>query len=262
MGSEIDGAQAGRDGQQPPSAPIALECNAPNHQTTTSGAGAQRNQPDNKLDRDLVRWTRVVGVFTGLLFIAAILQFCAMRGQLIAMQRQLAEMTVQSSITEAQLRPRLSLSIHTGGELKGATNQGSPDVDARLVTPVWKNFGVVDPEGLVGWVRVQPFPGSGFLEYEKRGAALSQGSAIATPLDQTDKGTFEQYSVMVEGAYTRAVLTGTAQVIVWGGIQYRDPFPESPIHHFIWCRVLMLTVVDGVRKAAWFPYSDDCNKAD
>lgn len=78
--------------QNQPTAPTI-----PEGETQTPCAAKNSRDQDiqntkNNFDRDLVRSTSIVAVFTALLFGAAVLQFCAMRGQQNIMQGQLDAM--------------------------------------------------------------------------------------------------------------------------------------------------------------------------
>jgi hypothetical protein len=88
--------------QSQPATPITRESEAQATIATKNCRDQDTQKAVNNFDRDLVRWTRFVGVFTGLLFIAAVLQFCAMRGQLTVMQGQLDAM-------DADQRPWVSV---------------------------------------------------------------------------------------------------------------------------------------------------------
>ena len=85
MDGEIDETRATSASNQPPAAPMAPERDAPDHNLAADRPSGERDPTEN-LDMDMVRRTRIVGAFTGLLFVASILQFCAMRGQLAEMK--------------------------------------------------------------------------------------------------------------------------------------------------------------------------------
>ena len=65
------------DGQNPPSAPVAPEHETPAPQTTGSEPGQQPETPEQKLDRDMVKWTRAVALLTGALVFVGICQIGA-----------------------------------------------------------------------------------------------------------------------------------------------------------------------------------------
>ena len=78
--------------------PITTKNNDQALGTTETCADQNAQNSKNSFDRALVRWSAVVGIFTGLLFVAAGLQFCTMRGQMNVMQSQL-------EVMEANQRP-------------------------------------------------------------------------------------------------------------------------------------------------------------
>ncbi len=91
MASEENGT-GDSSGQRQPAPPVVV-----NGKTQTTGTAEDRGDQNadpskNGSDQDLVRWTRIVGLFTGLLFVAAVLQFLAMRGRQGVMQGQFDEM--------------------------------------------------------------------------------------------------------------------------------------------------------------------------
>lgn len=79
-------------GDQPPKTYVAEENSPSKGDTATERESGKTNASENQFDGDLVRWTKVLAVFTGALVFAAGLQFWAMQSQLNVMRGQLEAM--------------------------------------------------------------------------------------------------------------------------------------------------------------------------
>lgn len=84
--NEPEGDPKAGEAQPPPAAPVIPEGKALDCQTTTADRDDKTEPSEEKIDRDLVRWTRALAIFTGVLVVASILQFWVMRGQLDEMK--------------------------------------------------------------------------------------------------------------------------------------------------------------------------------
>jgi hypothetical protein len=78
----------------PPGFSIVRENENPAPESRQTESQEQPKDSINEIDRLMVKWTRAVALLTGALFIAALLQFCAMKGQQTVMQGQLDSMEV------------------------------------------------------------------------------------------------------------------------------------------------------------------------
>jgi len=110
-----------QDKYQDPRAVVAAEDKGPDSQDITPKTAKQKETAQEKLDRDMVRWTRVVGLFTAALFVAAILQFAVMEiaressddstaAQLAVMRAQTRTMQSQLDQMDIAQRPWIRLS--------------------------------------------------------------------------------------------------------------------------------------------------------
>jgi hypothetical protein len=124
LGNEPEGDPKAGKAQQPPAAPIIPEDKAPDCQATTAERDHKAEPPEEKLDRDLVRWTRALAIFTGVLVVASVLQFWVMRGQLDEMKAtreggdksmvdQLAIMQAQAKAMQHQVEAMKTASAQT-----------------------------------------------------------------------------------------------------------------------------------------------------
>ena len=91
MPSQEDGGRETSETPKPPERPVKPEDKPPNAESTEHTSGDNSQKTDSKLDRDMVFWTRAVGIFTALLVISSVLQYCTMRGQQAVMEGQLLE---------------------------------------------------------------------------------------------------------------------------------------------------------------------------
>jgi hypothetical protein len=101
--SQEDGGRETSETPKPPERPVKPEDKPPNAESTEHTSGDNSQKTDSKLDRDMVFWTRAVGIFTALLVISSVLQYCAMRGQQAVMEGQLfgpnGEMSIRINYT-------------------------------------------------------------------------------------------------------------------------------------------------------------------
>jgi hypothetical protein len=139
----------------------------------------------------------------------------AMQRQAKIMKGQLDEMGRQIAITEAQLRPRMSLTLEQSGDVKDAN--GGKSLNGRIVTPVWKNSGSVPPDELVGWVHIRTFDGD--TPFGSPDAFhLGREDAPLERLSVPSSNTYEQDGTMINEGDLQRVLGRTGQVIAWGYI--------------------------------------------
>jgi hypothetical protein len=124
---EQKGGPKADNAQQPPTAAIIPEGEAPGRQTTTAESESEPHQAKDKLDRDLVRWTRVLAFFTGALVLAAGLQFWAMRGQL-------SEMKTAREGGEKSMVDQLAA---MNGQLAQMRIAQRPWIKPVVLTPTW-----------------------------------------------------------------------------------------------------------------------------
>ena len=140
--NEPEGDPKASEAQQPPTAPVIPEGKEPDCQTTTTERDNKTKPPEEKPDRDLVRWTRALAIFTGVLVVASILQFWVMRGQLDEMKAtreggdksmtdQLAVMRDQAKAMQGQLdemataqRPWIVITNQKVGSIWGRAQVG------------------------------------------------------------------------------------------------------------------------------------------
>jgi len=183
-----------------------------------------------------------------------------MGDQLSIMREQATSMSRQFAITEAQLRPRLSLSIERSDELRNTNTYEM--VNGRYFTPVWKNTGSVAPEELIGWSHIRFFQGYSVGVLAPDPFRLGQEDVPLTLLTPSSANSYEQSSEFFEARELQQVHTKTVQLIAWGYIQYRDPFPGAPLHHINWCQKLIYIQTPKGPGAAWMPHSPDCNRED
>jgi hypothetical protein len=106
----------------PPPPPIGPENEAPDGGNGGRDGSDEKAKADDKLDRDLVKWTKVVAVLTGCLVVAALLQFGAALLQWDAMRNQLTEMRNATPDTKKIVQANQDLAA--GMKLQ-ATNTGA-----------------------------------------------------------------------------------------------------------------------------------------
>lgn len=169
---------------------------------------------------------------------------------LTASQSQLAETQKQTSLSIAQLRPRVTLRIDVGDPTE-------PE-GMRFFTPVWHNAGSIEPADLTGCVRIglvpaQTLPGS------QGGYDLPCTDTFA--LRRNNAGDYQQASVPISRNDAEELLSGRQRVLIWGFIQYEEPFIGGGRRRHDWCHLVIATQSQG-RSQVFFPdYRENCNQS-
>ena len=129
MPGQEDGEEKVDSAPQPPKGPISPIDEPPNTTNTKTTSHENTKETESKLDKDMVFWTRAVGIFTALLVISSVLQYCAMRGQQNVMQGQLDEM-------QADDRPWIKTTV----QFTAPINFNSPRTLTQITVTI-KNVG-------------------------------------------------------------------------------------------------------------------------
>jgi hypothetical protein len=155
----------------------------------------------------------------------------AMNTQADIMRGQLTETGKQIAIVEVQLRPRMALSFETSNSDLRDT-QTFKIIHGRFVTPTSKNSGSLEPEGLVGWSRMATF-----AEYlagiNPDTLHLGQDNSALLPLPSPSPNIYVDHSEFINERNILLTRARTHQLIGWGYVEYRDPFPQAPTQKMV-----------------------------
>lgn len=190
-----------------------------------------------------------VTLFTGVLAIVAIFQLIALNSTDTATNKlaesalgQLNEMKAQRLLSIAQQRAKLRrespviTAITEGGKLAEAGKR----IVSWAISPHWKNVGSTDAQGYLGWFDIKTFD---VTAPKSIGADDCPDSPIPNPLPEPEViaqgGEFSQLAKMVPVEDLVAANQGTKYILMFGHIEYRDIFPDTPTHHDDWCVVLL-----------------------
>lgn len=154
----------------------------------------------------------------------------------------------------------MSLSVAKSDDLRSASN--FEKLTGRFLTPVWKNAGTVAPSELVGWSHIRLFHGYSVGVLSPDPFHLGQENEALVPLRPSSANTYDQTPELFDATDLQRVNKRTDQLIAWGYIQYRDPFPGAPVHRISWCRKLVFALGSKEMRADWILHSPDCDHED
>jgi hypothetical protein len=104
------------------------------------------------------------------------------------------------------------------------------------VSPVWANAGSTNAQDFRGWFDIKAFE---TLAGAKIGPDNCPSSVAPVPIPEPTS--IAQGGVITQLAKTLSVEDAVrakdqpVYILMWGHIEYRDAFPETPMHHHDWC---------------------------
>lgn len=204
---------------------------------------ATRNPNVHSVNETLIAsWTRRLGIYTGVLAVATVAlvvatgigTFFLWRSD-VAIEGQLKEMRDQTATTRAQVRANMAQEdfVH-----EPVTENGI--VTGWDISPRWKNSGATDASDLKGWWTLK------FVAAFNRPPKSWTGAdcpKFETPFNFEGASTvvipsghpWTLVSTRLSSEVVTQVLNGKGAVFAFGHLQYRDIFPDNPIHYFNWC---------------------------
>jgi hypothetical protein len=183
----------------------------------------------------IARFTAYLVLFTFCLVFVGILQWVSIRGQL-------HEMKAQRLLTMAQISANLKQErtiITPYGEGEKPISQGEI-IRGWHITPSWTNVGGSDARGFVGWFEVIP--------YNFMPPRPPNGGDCPVPVEPKSprpEYVIQPHAGMLQVAQKLALedviraKNGKGYILVVGHIEFRDIFPDTPIHHRNWCELLI-----------------------
>lgn len=199
-------------------------------------------------DRQMVKWTRVVGWFTALLFIANAIG-------LFFIEEQWRVANKSQVDTREQLRAAVGFQT--------INEQVFLDKDGKLVSigfqPIFNNAGGTRTSKFLGWFSVRYFekeiPNNIDLSkpYEK----------IETKNQLLPAGSISSFEMVSLGAeYVDKIVNQAGIGLIWGHADWADIFSPSDEHFIDFCfKLEPLTLQDGKKIVKPISYKQECNNS-
>lgn len=228
----------------------------PNGVEAQPGPGDQPPHAPSQLDRDMVKWTRAVAWFTGLLFVAnAVGLFFIWQQWRVANASQVD--------TREQLRAVVTY--------EGATFVALPDKDGKVVAwdaiANFHNFGATRTASFQGWVSIKYFDGAvpNNIDVNKPYLQVEIGNVVIGPNSPY------QIGAAVPAEDVQKAIDKKGVILFWGFGQYSDIFDPPNIKPIHFCLLITPLVPlqrqegqggQGDQRHIAFqpaPYRPDCN---
>ena len=207
--------------------------------------GQSRQSGKNDLDAALVRWTRVVGIFTGLLFIATI-------GTNIFVGLQ------WKAAVDAQKDSRIQLGAYVtfAGGRQINNNSGNTTIN-YIFAPQFRNWGGTRTSHFKGWTSVQYFDG------EVPNSQDFSKPYKEVPISDVTIGPGETLPIYVTLPVNDAVKAKDKKgtVIIWGHADWADIYNRDEIGSIYFCLRLVPISSGGDNNIIFepTPFKSSCN---
>jgi hypothetical protein len=147
--------------------------------------------------------------------------------QVDIMREQIGEMRQQRLSAQAQMRADMRR------ETLQTEHKNIGGRDRWMITPVWKNAGSTDARYLgaawrLKWLADANIPPDQLLCPNVE--PVTNASGISAPGQM-----FLQGAQVLPAAVVDAAAVNRAVIIIAGRVQYRDVFPDTPLHYLEWC---------------------------
>jgi hypothetical protein len=242
---------------------------------------AQKTQRDQKITNSWFK--KVIGdpitIFTGVLAIVAIFQLRAMlstdeathdlakaavdqaktaldqakaaKDAAEGIKGQLEEMRGQRLLTIAQLRANLSRedpSVNAYGEDDKIAHVGDK-IAGFAISPVWRNVGSTNAKDVRSWFELKVFDIPSSVPKKLSGAdcpPLVPPDPLPQPTVMPQGGGIVQLAKRLSLQEINRI-GKDAYALMWGHVEYRDEFPDTPLHFDDWCVGIDPSDVRGAR---------------
>jgi hypothetical protein len=213
-----------------------------------AGAGAHNagNPNQRGINEALIAtWTRRLGIYTGVLAVATV--FLVVASGISAffiwesdqsIEGQLGEMHQQTTTTRAQVRANISADVFGFDRIaQGGMFMGWD------VTPRWRNTGATDALDYKGiW-------GISFKPGPKTGLDVSDCPELTIPPNTQPTviqagHPFAELAQRFTVAQALQTQANEASAFVSGRLEYRDIFPDDPLHYLDWCSRIVVNNID------------------
>lgn len=196
----------------------------------------------------MVRWTRVVGIFTTIL---AVLNFPT----LLAVGWQAYTASVVAKETREQLRAVLQFS--------GVQALAGPLPDNKGATygfvSSFQNLGGTRAQNVSAWHSVQYFEGA--VPFNADFTKPSEQLETVSPTNVGANATMSLVPVAVKPGQTERAMKQEGVIVIWGKLTYSDIYSPSEKHNVSFCQRLLPTQqkADSLIQFGVTPFRGDCN---
>jgi hypothetical protein len=192
-------------------------------------------------DNAIRNWTAVLGISSAFAAIFTVFTLIAIRGQLVEMQ-------TDSIIRKNEIRARIQR--HTTDEIT-ATGLAEP---TTLI-----NIGKSDAQDFTGWNQMQFFEPEAADRFDFRKNPDDWHKPVRTTIGPNDSISLETQEILTSDV--RKAMNKDGVLIHWGYVEYRDIFPDNPLHFLHWCSLLNFHPTGNGRFTLTQPilYKAECN---
>jgi hypothetical protein len=215
------------------------------------------NGQDRPSEKAMVNWTRIVGFFTGLLFVATGISDYIIWRELRSDERA-------ERFSEEQQRAFFGLP--TVGQFQGTVDKDTKEPTLGIVAQ-WRNLGSTRATWATGWASIEYFPNGAPYNFD----VTRPMEAITEPL-HTAVGPNAPFDIGPIGLnHNESVQadTGKGEVLAWGLLQYADIYDPENTHSSRFCVKLVPSgqAANNITKQTvviykTHPYRNDCNKSE
>jgi hypothetical protein len=206
----------------------------------------QDNPNDYSAHRDIARWTRVVGIFTALLFIVSSIADFFIWSQFRVANEQQRD-------AREQLR---AIVIFTGGDIVTVMDS-STKAKHYLFIQKFQNAGATRTYTFIAWNSIHYFPGEVpySQDFSKPWSPVTRKNSIIGPNSQ-----FLMPPVAISNEDAEGAASQKGKIIIWGHAEWSDIFEKEIIHPIGFCEI-MQPVIDNGGNISFraLPYKTDCN---
>ena len=214
------------------------------------GVGAAGNPDQHSINETLIAgWTRRLGIYTGVLAVATVLLVVAtgistyfLWRSDVGVEGQLGEMQQQRLLTITQIRANLRreqptyFQIREDGELRGPGDK----LGGFAISPNWKNIGSTNAVEYRGWFNLRTFSHGGqHTVTVKDCPELPAPIPLPEGLVVLPGGPISQLARTFSLADAVEAKSQTKYILLWGHIEYRDIYPDTPTYHDDWCEIVL-----------------------
>jgi hypothetical protein len=202
---------------------------------------------NDELTKKMVRWTRIVGVFTGLLFLTS-----GIADGFIYWQASIANSAQVD--TRDQLRAVVTA---VGGNIYIDLGPDGKAFEYRYALN-FHNYGATRTNTFLGWMSVHYFDGTvpNSQDFSKPFAKIDIPNNIIPPGATVTFG-----PVAIPAADAIKAKNKTGSIVAWGHVEWTDIFKREDTHPISFCLLFQAASSEGDDKIIFqpTPYRTDCN---
>jgi hypothetical protein len=210
-----------------------------------AAAEAKDRQEKAKLDTALVKFNGDLAFYTLILAIVAALQFIALFVQAILLRGTLKATTAAANIAKDALisTERAFVFLEDFDPVWTIGLRGSGDNNREFrhfaIRLRWRNNGTTPTRNMTVIVNWHPTQGN-----LPDGFPYSYGEGVEpSPMFLGPQATEWSEAIDIPANVATAALKGTENLFIWGRVEYRDIFDDTPLHFTEWCYKMVFTRV-------------------